>query len=63
MTMTETQARAAGYTQEIEWIAGCGFGGAALIRPDADTGGEFRAYCLEEGEMIQIAGWNAEIWN
>lgn len=54
---TESEARAAGFTQRIEWEAGEGFGGACLTKPEADLDGEFNAFCLEEGRMYLFHGW------
>lgn len=54
---TESEARAKGFTQRIEWDSGDGFGGACLTKPGADLDGEFNGWCLEEGEMILFHGW------
>ena len=55
--MTEHEAREDGFTQRIEWDSGDGFGGAALVKPGTDLEGDFRAYCLEGGEMMLFHGW------
>lgn len=55
--MTADQARSNGYTQEIKWDSGDGFGGRALVKPNTDLEGDFRAFCLEGGEMLLFHGW------
>jgi len=55
--MAEGEAREAGFTQQITWDSGDGFGGRALIQPDTYTEGDFRAFCLEGGEMMLFHGW------
>lgn len=29
-----------------------------LVKPDADLDGTFRAYCLDECEIINVNGWH-----
>lgn len=55
--MTEHEARKVGFTQRIEWDSRDGFGGAALVKPGTDLEGDFRAFCLEGGEMMLFHGW------
>lgn len=54
---TPEMARALGFTREIEWESGDGFGGIALCRPEADIDGEFTAFCLEDNVMMHFSGW------
>lgn len=54
---TPAEAMRAGYTQKIAWMADDGTGGMALVKPDTDIEEDFRAYCLEECEMIRLRGW------
>ena len=55
--ISEDDARKVGFTQRIEWDSGDGFGGAALVKPGTDLEGDFRAFCLEGGEMMLFHGW------
>ncbi|WP_343609343.1 hypothetical protein [Novosphingobium sp.] len=57
--MTADQARTLGYTREVLAEGGC-HSLELLIQEDADFDGTFRAYDLNEGEMLTINGWNFE---
>lgn len=57
MITTPEQARRAGYVQRIEWETGDGFGGAALVKVGTDFDADFRAYCLEDDELLTLHGW------
>ncbi|MFY0633668.1 MAG: hypothetical protein JXQ91_07645 [Vannielia sp.] len=53
----EANARAAGFTQRIEWDSGDGFGGFALVQPGTDLEDNFTGFCLEGSEMLAFHGW------
>lgn len=55
--MTKNQARSQGYTREV-LAEGGAYSLELLIQEDADLDGTFPAYCLTEGEMLTINGWN-----
>ena len=56
---TQGQAMAAGYTQRCE-IDGSGWCLSVLVRPNTDTETTFRAFDIEENELLRINGWLIE---
>jgi hypothetical protein len=54
--MTQNQARSQGYTREV-LAEGGAYSLELLIQEDADLDA-FPAYCLAEGKMLTINGWN-----
>jgi hypothetical protein len=55
--MTEAQARNQGYTREV-LAEGGHYSLEILVQDDVDFDDSFQAYCLAEGEMLTIHGWN-----
>ena len=54
--MTDNVAVLQGYTQELlfeNWSLDLN----VLVRPDTDTDGEFKAWCMDEQEFIRVSGW------
>ena len=54
--MTDTRAVLQGYTQELlceNWSLDLNL----LVRPDTDTDGEFKAWCMVGQEFIRVSGW------
>jgi len=57
--MTDNVAVMRGYTRHVEIdIGGSSF--AALIKPEADLDGTFRAFDTDNQEWIAVNGWLAE---
>jgi hypothetical protein len=50
------RAMARGYTEEV-YISSDMCDLHLLIKPDTDTDGRFRAFCLEECEWLRVDGW------
>ena len=54
--MTDNVAVLQGYTTELacsNWSLDLN----VLVRPDTDTDGEFKAWCMDEQEFIKVSGW------
>lgn len=54
--MTDNVAVLQGYTQELlceNWSLDLN----VLVRPDTDTDGKFKAWCMAEQEFITVNGW------
>jgi hypothetical protein len=61
--MTLQEAIAAGYTKRIT-AENAAYVLDLMVWPDADLDGSFRAYDLDEGQLVRVSGWcfDVDVW-